>query len=104
MEPDLEMNELLSLLRLRYSAKVLYAIMGGTGLGPLSGPKHQLWYMYKQQRCLDAVAEEELRRGPRYAWLVATRLDLKWLAVHPPLGLLDAQYTWMQTVVDIVWG
>jgi len=37
----------------------------------------------------------ELQRGMKFRWIISSRLDLMWMAAHPPLSLLDETVIWI---------
>ena len=55
-------------------------------------------------RALALLAEHEAATGAAYARVVRSRLDLRWLAAHPPLSLLPATSVWIPLGEDYYGG
>eukprot|EP00928_Gymnodinium_smaydae_P075306 TRINITY_DN5831_c0_g2_i1.p1 TRINITY_DN5831_c0_g2~~TRINITY_DN5831_c0_g2_i1.p1 ORF type:complete len:509 (-),score=99.25 TRINITY_DN5831_c0_g2_i1:2-1411(-) len=47
-----------------------------------------LYQAHERERMWQLLTRQEGRRGRRYNWVVVSRLDLAWLAPHPPLERL----------------
>ena len=82
--------------KIQPSALQRYQHMGGRALAPLA--KHSqggsLHSLIKLEKVLDLTEAYEMRRGFRFRWLIYSRLDLAWVAHHPPLKLLDENSIW----------
>ena len=85
-------------LRLKIPPHALrfYERLGGRALAPLArhskgGSLHSL---IKLQKVLELTEAYERQRGYCFRWLVYSRLDLLWIASHPPLRLLDERSIW----------
>eukprot|EP00966_Prymnesium_polylepis_P243486 5630534-Prymnesium_polylepis.1 len=66
---------------------------GHTFATPLFGTpqRNDLKNLYVQARSLRLAAELEQHRGRRYAYIAWSRVELEWIAPHPPLHHLAAQ-------------
>ncbi|KAL1518864.1 hypothetical protein AB1Y20_003141 [Prymnesium parvum] len=51
--------------------------------------------LHDYSRSYAQVAAHERARGREYEWWVFSRLEMVWLAPHPPLSLLDARMVWV---------
>lgn len=50
---------------------------------------------FAHMHCAEMVDTHEASRGLRYERVVVSRYDLRWLAPHPPLSLLDGNFLWV---------
>ena len=74
------------------------------GNGDLRHPLHNLHQLRGMARALALLAEHEAATGAAYARVVRSRLDLRWLAAHPPLSLLPATSVWIPLGEDYYGG
>ena len=56
---------------------------------------HMLHQLRDYARAHDLLVRRELQQGGRYARVVFSRLELEWLAPHPPLQLLPPELLWI---------
>ena len=68
---------------------------------PRPGTLRQLHSLHQ---CIELISEAERARGAPFGRLIHSRLEFHWLAPHPPLGLLDASYTWIPEGQDYPGG
>jgi hypothetical protein len=70
---------------------------GNTIFAPVIGPSslNTLWQIHGWARALRELEAHELARGAPYERVVASRLELVWLAPHPPLHLLGSNCAWV---------
>ena len=73
----------------------------GGGLG-LSGQRRKVMALRSGAGgSLERMISAQRRpAGRRYERVMFTRLEMEWLAPHPPLDLLDAKYIWVPTGED----
>jgi hypothetical protein len=62
---------------------------------------HQLWGM---ARALALLSDHEARAGMVYDRVIRSRLDLRWIELHPPLALLAPRYVWVPAGEDYYGG
>ncbi|CAJ1453144.1 unnamed protein product [Effrenium voratum] len=77
-------------------AREIYETLGSGALSPLRGIPggFNLPSLRKLQIALDLVKGYEKRRRRQFKWLIHTRMDLIWVANHPPLSMMDSSRIW----------
>lgn len=76
-------------------ALLLYETFGGGAISPLRRNKlgGQLHSLRKMQIVWQMTKSYERKRRRRFRWVIYSRLDLIWVANHPPLHLLEPPNT-----------
>eukprot|EP00434_Breviolum_minutum_P032312 symbB.v1.2.028574.t1/scaffold3036.1/size64867/4 len=75
---------------------LLYETFGGGAISPLRRSKlgGALFSLQKLQMVLHMTRQYERKRRRRFRWLIYSRLDLIWVANHPPVRLMDEDALW----------
>ncbi|CAE7423749.1 unnamed protein product [Symbiodinium natans] len=91
---DLSYEELRA--SIKPTALALYEALGSGALSPLRGNPAgaNLQSLRKLMMVLELARDFENQRGCRFDWLVHSRLDMIWVADHPPLAFFDKTRIW----------
>lgn len=75
---------------------------GNTIFAPVLGASHLsvLRELHDVSRCLGLVSAHEKRLGVQYQRIIQSRIDLVWLAPHPPLHMLSPDSIWIPSEED----
>jgi hypothetical protein len=75
---------------------------GNTIFAPVLGASHLsvLRELHDVARCLELVSSHEKQRGAQYERIIQSRIDLVWLAPHPPLHMLGRDAIWIPSEED----